>query len=151
MTKLDQLTESFRMKWEKILIGCDAAEEGGQWDSERNGSLGTYYSLDLIGAILRLIAADGKVTEQETEYLNDAFGFDYDTDELKEVWTESADNLGEDFEKRFASGLARLTFLSEELAADYRELLHLISDIIIESDGVTAPEELEAVRRLKAF
>ena len=151
MADLKQMTQSFQYKWDKFLIGCSAVQEEGKWDAERNGDMETFYSNDLISMILRLIAADGKITAQETEYLNDAFGFDYDTDELKDVWENCGDLLGDDFEERFRTGVARLEFTDEALAAQYRELLAQIAEIIVESDGVTAPEEIEAVNRLKAI
>ena len=151
MADLKQMTQSFQYKFDKFRIGCQAVQEEGKWESERNGDMDTFYASDLISIILRLIAADGKITAQETEYLNDAFGFDYDTDELKDVWENCCDLLGEEFDERFRTGLARLEFTSEVLAAQYRELLTLIAEIIVESDGVTAPEELAAVNKLKTF
>ena len=39
--------------------------------------------------------------------------------------------------------------INEKLANRYNELLNLICDIIIESDDVRTPEEIEEAKRLK--
>ena len=41
--------------------------------------------------------------------------------------------------------------INEKLADMYKELLYLICDIIIESDDVIAPEEIEEAWTLKAL
>lgn len=151
MENLEKLTESFKLKWEKFLLSCDAIEEADEWDTELNGEMDVYFELELTGAVIRLIAADGKVTEKEAEFLNRCFGFEYTPEELAEVWHDSSDTLGESLDEHFEGSLARLRTTNEKLADAYLELVHLICDIITESDGVTAPEEIEAVKRLRAL
>ena len=151
MQNLEKLTESFKLKWEKFLLSCDAIEETNDWDTELNGEMDVYFELELTGAVIRLIAADGKVTDKEAEYLNRCFGFEYTAETLAEVWRESSDTLGESLDKHFEGSLARLRTTSEKLADSYLELLHMICDIISESDGVIAPAERASVEKLRAL
>ena len=37
MDRLNALSESFKTKYERFLIGCDSIEELDQWDKEANG------------------------------------------------------------------------------------------------------------------
>ena len=83
MNRIDKLTEDFRYKYDRFFIGCDAAEEEGLWDKEENGEMDGFYQNDLVSVIIRLIAADGVISDKETEYLNKTFGFDYTTRPLK--------------------------------------------------------------------
>ena len=150
MKRIDKLTEEFRFKYEKFLIGCDALEELDQWDKEEYGEMDTFYQNDLVGVILRLIAADGKICDAEVDYLNRNFGFDFSTQELIDVYENCREEIGSSLYGQFGGGVALMRSRNEELADAYQELLGLICDIIIESDGVIAPEEIEEARKLKA-
>ena len=152
MQNLDQLTESFKLKWDKFLVSCDALEEENDtWDLERYGEMDVYYEMALVSAILRLIAADGKITEQEADYLNRVFGFTYTREALEEVWDNCADNLDEEFDARLAGDIARLRCISEPLADRYAELVRLVCDILAESDGAVSESEAEAIASLRAI
>ena len=65
MSNLENYTQSFRMKYESFLTGCDAMEELGLWDKENLGEMEGYYVNDMVSVIIRLIATDGRITEKE--------------------------------------------------------------------------------------
>lgn len=151
MKQLDYLIESFRLKYEQFFIGCDALEDTGSWNKEVYGEMEAFYQNDLVVFVLRLIAADGKITSEEADYLNRAFGFDYSVDELLEVYNSCREDFEGSFEEQAKSGYELMKRMSEKIAAAYLELLGLICDIIMESDGVVAPAELEEIRKIKAL
>ena len=138
MKNIDKLTEEFKTKYERFLIGCDAIEELDQWDKEENGEMDVFYQNDLVSVILRLIAADGEISDEETDYLNRNFGFEYCEEEVSHS-----------FDEQFENGITLMRSINEKLADAYKELLSLICNIIIESDEVIAPEEIEEAKKLK--
>lgn len=149
MKRIDALTEEFKSKYEKFLIGCDAIEELNQWDKEENGEMDVFYQNDLVSVILRLIAADGEISDGETEYLNRNFGFEYSTEELIDIYKSCEEEVSHSFDEQFENGITLMRSINEKLADAYKELLNLICDIIIESDEVIAPEEIEEAKKLK--
>lgn len=149
MKKIDLLTEEFKSKYERFLIGCDAIEELDQWDKEAHGEMDVFYQNDLVSVILRLIAVDGEIGAKEVEYLNEIFGFDYSLDELVDVYESCKDNIDRSFDEIFENGVTVMRSINEKLANAYRELLELICDIIIASDENIAPEEMIEVGKLK--
>ena len=149
MKSIDALTEEFRSKYERFLIGCDAIEELDQWDKEENGEMDVFYENDLVSVILRLIAVDGDINDKEAEYLNRTFGFEYTTEELKDVYTSCEEDVSHSFDEQFENGITLMRSINEKLADAYKELLSLICEIIIESDDVIAPEEIEEAKSLK--
>ena len=151
MNRIDKLTEDFRYKYDRFFIGCDAVEEEGLWDKEENGEMDGFYQNDLVSVIIRLIAADGVISDKETEYLNKTFGFDYTTEELKEVYRSCEENIGRSFDETFESGITLLRSINEELADAYKELLCLICDIIIECDNDISPKEIEEAKNLRSM
>ena len=76
MKRIDMLTEEFKTKYERFLIGCDALEDLNLWDKEEHGEMDVFYQNDLVSVILRLIVADGEISEKEAVYLNKNFGFE---------------------------------------------------------------------------
>ena len=76
MENIDDLTKVFRFQYERFHLGCDAIEETGAWDREKFGGMGAFYENDLLGMILRVIVADGKISTKEVEYLNRNFAFE---------------------------------------------------------------------------
>ena len=58
---------------------------------------------------------------------------------------------GQAFDENFENGITHMRKINSKLADAYKELLSLICDIIIESDGVIADSEVEEVKRLKAM
>ena len=149
MKRIDKLTEEFKLKYEKFLIGCDAIEELEQWDKEENGEMEVFYQNDLVSVIIRLIAADGEISEKEIRYLNRNFGFEYTTEELIEVYKNCKEEVSHSFDGQFKNGITLMRSINEKLAAAYKELLDLICEIIIESDDLIAPEEIEETKKLK--
>ena len=104
MDRLNALSESFKTKYERFLIGCDSIEELDQWDKEANGEMDVYYSNDIVSVIIRLIAADGSFSERETDYLNEFFGFDYTTEELKNIYDDCGEAIESLFDEDLGSG-----------------------------------------------
>ena len=143
--------ESFQMKFESFLIGCDAIEELQQWDKESLGEMDVFYTNDLASVIIRLIATDGRITYKEVDYLNETFGFTYTLDELTEVYNSCKDALDQTFDENFENGITYMRRINAKLADAYKELLVLICQIIMESDGVIAEAEVAEVKRLMAM
>lgn len=151
MSKLAEYAESFRLKHEKFLICCDSIEEMGLWDKEAYGEMDVFYSTDLMSVIIRLIAADGAITEAEVRYINDIFGFSYSVEELQAIYADCGEGIEAVYDEGMASGFAVMQGISDKLAAAYKELLGLICDIVMESDGVVAAPEAAMVQKLKTL
>lgn len=151
MKRIYLLTEEFKTKYERFLIGCDALEDLNLWDKEEHGEMDVFYENNLISVILRLIAIDGKISRKETEYLNKNFGFDYTASELADIYENCEEEISHSFDEQFENGITYMRSINEKLADMYKELLVLICDIIIESDDVIAPEEIEEAKKLKAL
>ncbi len=149
MKKIDELAQEFRFKYEKFFIGCDAIEELGLWDKEKNGEMEAFYQNDLVSVILRLSAIDGDISEKEVRFFNEVFGFRYSLEELKDVYESSREDIEELSDEEFRNGILLMRSVNEKLADAYRELLCLACDIIIESDGSVYPSETDEAMRLK--
>ena len=147
MKNIDRLTEQFKFLYEKFFIGCDSVEEIGQWDKEKFGEMEAFYQNDLLSIILKLILSDGEISEKEVEYLNKNFGFDYSVEELSDVYENCSDEIDSYFDENFENGITFLKSINEKLTDTYKELLGLICDIIIESDEIVTPEEIETVKK----
>lgn len=149
MNRLNQLTDDFKFKLDKFLIGCDALEELNEWDKNTYGEMDAYYQNDMIGIILRLIAADGEIEDPEVEYLNKNFGFEYTTEELRDVYAYCHDAFDLSFDEQVKAGITLIQSINEKLAIAYKDLVVLICDIICESDGVVEAEEVAEIERVK--
>ena len=64
MNNAARYIDSFKMKHEAFLVGCDAIEEMGLWNKEAYGEMDVFYSNDLVIVIIRLIATDGKISQK---------------------------------------------------------------------------------------
>ena len=151
MKSVEMYIDSFKMKRESFLIGCDSIEEMGLWDKEALGEMDVFYSNDLTSVIIRLIATDGKITQKEVDFLNETFDFEYTLDELIDVYNSCKNDIGHAFDENFENGITYMRKINAKLADTYKELLSLICEIIIESDGVIAESEIAEVKRLKAM
>lgn len=152
MKNVEMYVDSFKSKYESFLIGCDSVEEMGLWDKEALGEMEVFYLNDMISIIIRLIVTDGLVTEKEVEYLNKTFDFNYSIEELTEIYENCAENIiGEAFDENFENGITYMRKINAKLADLYKEILILICDIIIESDGIIDEKEAQEVVRLKAL
>ena len=143
--------ESFKMKYESFLTGCDSLEEMDRWDKDTYGEMDVFYANDLVSVILRLIAVDGVISSKEVEYLNATFGFRYTLEELQEVYKNCREDIGHAFDETFVNGITLMRRMNTKLADAYKELLALICTIIVESDGVVCALERAEVYRLKAL
>lgn len=151
MKRIDKLTDEFKLKYERFWIGCDSLEEIDCWNKNEYGEMDVFYQNELISVILKLVVADGEISDAEVRYLNENFGFDYSVGELADIYENCREEIGDSFAERFAGGIAMMRSVNEKLADAYKELLNLICDIIIESDDVVAPEEIEEAKKLKAL
>ena len=152
MAKIDVLTESFKMKSEKFAIGCQSYEELGQWDTENDGPMSSYYRQELIGIALRILAADGVITQKEADYANRCFSFEYTKEEYEAFYELTEDLiLDESFSEDFSNGITKLKAVNEKLAAAYKELLTNMLEIIIASDGHIAENEIAEAKKLRAL
>lgn len=149
MKNIEQSVENFKFKHELFINGCDSIEEAHQWDVERLGDMDAFYTNDLASIIIRLVAVDGSISQKEVDYTNETFGFSYTLEELTEVYNSCIDDIDQSFDENFHNGISYMRKINSKLADAYKELLCLICDIIIESDGVVTPEEADEVRRLK--
>ena len=151
MKNVEMYIDSFKFKHELFLTGCDSIEEMGLWDKEALGEMDAFYSNDLTSVIIRLIATDGKITQKEVDFLNATFDFEYSLDELIDIYNSCKDDIGHAFDENFENGITHMRKINAKLADAYKELLSLICEIIIESDGVIAESEIAEVKRLKAM
>ena len=142
MGKIDSLTEAFRVQYDRFIQGCDAIEETGAWDKESFGEMDVFYENDLVSLILRLIAADGEISDKEVEYFNRNFGFDYTAERLAEAYDICRGEIGGSFDERFKNDVACMKTINGKLAALYEGLLRNICDIVIASDGEISPKEI---------
>lgn len=149
MGDIKNLTDEFKSKYERFLIGCDSVEEIDLWDRDEYGEMDVFYQNDLLSIILRLIAADGEITYDEVNCLNENFGFEYTTEELADIYEGCYDAIGVSFDEKFEDAVEMLNSVNAKLADAYRELVCLICDIIIESDNLITSEETEEAKRLK--
>ena len=143
--------EGFRLNYEKFLNACDAQELEGKWDVETNGEMDAWFANDLICAVIRLIAADGRFSLEEVKYLNDALGFSYTAEELSEVYRLSGERIEYMFEREIPESMEVLRKLDPGLAELYRTMMLQICDLIIVSDGKIADEERQAAERLRSM
>ena len=151
MSNSKNMIEMFKMKYEAFLLGCDAIEEMGQWDKDSLGEMDVFYFNDLTSVIIRLIASDGNLAQKEVDYLNETFGFEYTLKELTYVYDSCKDDIGQAFDENFENGITYMRKINTKLADTYKELLALMCEIIIESDGIVKEAETEEIRRLKAL
>ncbi len=151
MDKLKMYAESFKLKFEKFMTGCDALEEMGLWDKEKNGEMEAFYSADMVSVIIRLTAVDGKIVHDEVKYINDIFGFSYTEEELRTIYADCKEAIDTVFTEGLENGYSYMKRINEKLADAYKELIVLICDIVIESDGVISSAEVQMAERLKAL
>ena len=150
MNELDISAESFQLKFDKFLMGCEAVGGATLWDDDTYGAMEDYYAELLVSTLLRTITADGWVSDREVAYLNQLFGFDYDSGELEQVYDGCSDMLGSEcFDKELTDGIRRLRECSEPLANAFLELIDLVCDIIARSDGFVTEEEKTEIERIR--
>ncbi len=147
---IEALTEEFKSKYERFLIGCDALEELQLWDKDELGEMDVYYQNELVSVILSLIVADGKIGAHEVEYFDKAFGFECSVKDLQDIYKLCSEKIDGYFDEHFINGISRMRAMNEKLADYYKELLLLVCDIIINSDGIVDEQEKKEIERIKA-
>lgn len=140
--------EEFRLAYEKFLEDCDQAEDTGLWPLEELGQMEGWFANDMACLILRLIASDGEIREEEVRYLNDAFGFDYSVCSLKDVYAECGDRIGTYLEEALPESIGMLEQISPSMANDYRRMLQILARAVIGSDQIIRQEETAAAEKL---
>ena len=151
MKNIENYAESFKIKYERFINGCDSIEEIELWDKETLGEMDVFYANDLTSVIIRLIAVDGNISQKEVDDLNKTFGFEYSLPELTEVYENCIDNIDHSFDENFENGITYMRKINGKLADAYKELLALVCEIIINSDNVVSQEEVDEVKRLMAM
>ncbi len=151
MKNVAALTEEFRFKYERFILGCDNQEDMDAWDRDVLGEMDVYYENELLGVILRLVVADGKISGRESDYINRCFGYEQTPEMLSEIYENCRERYVRPIEEDFTESFRRLEAVSGKLADAYRELLSLICEILIESDGAITPSEVETAQQLRAL
>lgn len=149
MKDLKRYAEEFRYKYESFITGCDALEEMKLWNKEENGEMDAFYTGDLTSIIIRLISADGDITEREVNYLNDMFGFVYTEAELEEIYGQCGEEIDKLFDEGVKNGYDIMRGLNRELAEAYKELIMIVCDTVIASDGVIDNIEFALTERIR--
>lgn len=148
MNQLQELSDAFKLQYEKFVNGCAAVEEQGLWNDARYDSMEAYYYNDIMCVILCLISADGTFSDTEADYVNNCFGFTYTADELQEMYGTEGSSIRSMLSDEVPAGFRLLKSINEKLAAHYRDMLFLICDMIAESDGIK-PAESREIESLK--
>ncbi len=143
MSRLQDLSDGFKLQYEKFLHGCDALEMDEIWDVDKLGDMETYYFNHMVCFILRLISADGVFSQEETKYVNDMFGFTYSDEELAEIYRTEGKDIRKMLDDDLPEGYRRLKEINDELASCYKDMLFQACDIISESDGIVRKSELD--------
>lgn len=148
MSRIDELTKEFVFKWERFMTGCDSTEEIGEWNKEQYGEMEAFYENDMLSLIFKLIASDGKISEEEAEYINRCFGFEYTAGELAEVYENCKEDILTLSNEYFKNGVDLLKALNPKLADAYKELVILACEIVAQSDNDVSAEEAEVLKRV---
>jgi len=143
--------EQFQTKVEAFLEASESLQERGLWEEEEYGNVQAYYVNDLVCIIARIIAADGQITERETELLGEVFGFDYSPEELEEVYEICMDSISDMFETGVNEAYQLLKDMDMDLADSYKELILLAGQVAMDSDDMimSSAAEREEVRKLQ--
>ena len=148
MDQLQNLSDAFKLQYEKFVNGCAAIEEQGLWDDTRYDSMEVYYYNDIMCVILCLISADGIFSDEEAAYIDRFFGFTYTAAELQEMYGTEGSNIRSMLTNEVPAGYRLLKSINEKIAAYYRDMLFIVCDMIAGSDGLHPAEsaEIEALK-----
>lgn len=149
MKNLEAYTEGFKLKLDRFITGCDAIEDSGLWDRDTHGEMDSYYQNDMISVIVQLISVDGNFSVDEVRFVNEAFGFDYSVNELRDVYFNCKDAIDIVIDSNVVLGMSYLRSINEMLADAYKDLLLTICDIIMNSDGKIKKVEVQMINTLK--
>jgi len=149
MKNTEICADGFKVRYEAFINGCDSLEDIGLWDKENLGEMEAFYTNDLASIIIRLIATDGYIVQEEVDYFNKTFGFGYSLDKLVELYNDCKENIDEAFDENFENGITYMRKINGKLAEEYKELLYMVCDIIINSDGIVTAEEISEIEKLR--
>ena len=152
MSNANEYIDDFKANYDKFVIACDALEEEGKWPLDELGERDVYFKNDFACVIIKLITADGKIDVNELNFLNDALGFDYKIEELRELYKNDGDRIDHYIETELGKSIAIIREKNEKLADMYKGLFLLLGRIVTESDGaVTDKEKAAAEAMVKAL
>ena len=148
MSNAKEYIDDFKANYEQFMLSCDAIEEEGKWPKDELGEMNAYFMNDFACVIIKLVAADGKIDEEELAFLNDALGFEYKAEELEELYKNDGDRIDAYFETELDDSLAEIRGINEKLAESYKNLLVMVGNIVIQSDNNVTEEEKAAAQKL---
>ena len=148
MSNAKEYIDDFKANYDQFMMSCDAIEEEGKWPLDELGEMNAYFMNDFACVIIKLVAADGKIDEEELAFLNDALGFEYKAEELEELYKNDGDRIDAYFETELDDSLAVIRGINEKMAESYKNLLVLVGNIVIQSDNNVTEEEKAAAQKL---
>lgn len=96
-----------------------------------------------------LIASDGNISEKEVEKLEELFGFTYELEELKNLYSLCKESIESMFSQGVSESYLLLKSKNVKLAAAYKDLIDLVVKMAVECDGVVSEAEKEMALKLK--
>ena len=150
MSQLDMSAETFQIKFEQFLIGCEEIEQGDIWNLEEYGEMQDYYAGLIVSMILRIVTSEGWISDEDIEYLNLLFGFSYDGGELEQVFEGCRDMVtSPEFETDLKKSALLLRQISTERYHEFHELVGLIGEIFANSEGFISESQKNEMLHLQ--
>ena len=151
--KYDERIENLKKNYEQFVDECNAFEEEGIWNVDEYGEMESWIANDILCAVIRLVAADGKFTKEEVDFINDAFGdtslgLNYSIEELKGVYNNCLDKIDNLYEESIPETVKMLSAINNDIVEEYRKLLMQICAIVADCDDKIAEGEKKEVMRL---
>ena len=149
MSKLDAYIDGYKTKLDKLIICCDGLEEDDTWDMEEYGEMDSYLINELMSVVIPFVAVDGKVAEEEVDYVNRIFGTEYSQADLNIICMDADDVSFEEIAERIKETSTLLKRISEELEESYRDMYVALCELIEVSDFNLKLEEESFLKSLK--
>ena len=138
----------FSNHYEMFISSCDAAEAKGLWDKYEYGEMEAYFANVFVTVIIRLAAANGEITEAETEMLNEMLGSEYTEDELKTIYDDAGDMMDDLYGNYLKEDIELLKKTAPGLDEHFCRLLVEACDLLSNADGLDNVEK-EMIEDLK--
>lgn len=152
MSQLDMSAETFQEKFEQFLMGCEDVEQGSIWNRDKYGEMQDYYAGLVVSIILRIVTAEGWISDEEIEYLNLVFGFSYESGDLEQVFEDCRDMVtSTNFDTQFSKSAMLLNHINAECYQEFRQLVALIGDIFSNSEDFISEMQKNEVLRLQSL
>lgn len=152
MSQLDMSAETFQEKFEQFLMGCEEAEQGSIWNRDEHGEMQDYYAGLIVSIILRIVTAEGWISDEEIEYLNLVFGFSYESGDLEQVFEDCRDMVtSTHFETELRESALLLNRINAECYQEFRQLIALIGDIFSNSEDFISEMQKNEILRLQSL